>query len=116
MIAADGDSVLAAIVALQAVTTARGAAAAHVHDRAREMRTRLDRVARASCTVLVTGEAPLRVSVTTVPAGASVVSGTSVTPASATSAPRMAVRLSAVRSGRRNSANSRQRSASPRVA
>ena len=46
MIAADGDSVLAAIVALQAVTTARGAAAAHVHDRAREMRTRLDRVAR----------------------------------------------------------------------
>lgn len=46
MIAADGDSVLAAIVALQAVTTARGAAAAHVHDRAREMRTRLDGVAR----------------------------------------------------------------------
>lgn len=46
MIAHGGDSVLAAIVALQAVTAARGAAADHVRDRAREMRTRLDRVAR----------------------------------------------------------------------
>lgn len=65
MIAADGDSVLAAIVALQAVTTARGAAAAHVHDRAREMRTRLDRVARDGAmrrAVMVVDDSPAALS------------------------------------------------------
>lgn len=43
MAADGGDAVLAAIVALQAVTTGRAAAAAHVNGRAHEMRTRLDR-------------------------------------------------------------------------
>jgi CheY-like chemotaxis protein len=65
VIAADGDSVLAAIVALQAVTTARGAAAAHVHDRAREMRTRLDRVARDGAmrrAVMVVDDSPAALS------------------------------------------------------